>query len=184
MSFAPCPNKLLAVSDVATVIDCDSNFIKTSLSVGGSAVKVDTFHGKAYCTNVYAGAVYVIDMRGDSLLKTIALGRYPLELCWNQTNSRAYIADHMDDVVYVVRDTSVGVREHSEKRIAFLLRRASLVGWQSLVARGLEGTLRDASGRDVARLPSGTGSLCELRAGVYFLQPVGQATACKVVLQK
>jgi hypothetical protein len=176
----PFPNKLYAVGGPGLwVIDCSTHTVVDSVAVLTGIMVCDTVKAKVYATGEPAP---VFDARADTLVATIPMGRSPERICWNSTNSRVYITDHMDDVVYVVRDTSVGVREHSEKRVAFVPRQASLVGWQSLVARGFVGTLRDASGRDVARLPSGPGSLCELRAGVYFLQPAGQAMACKVVV--
>jgi DNA-binding beta-propeller fold protein YncE len=123
--------------------------------------------GKAYCSDVYQDAVHILDTRADTLIKTISLGRYPEFLCWNRTNSRVYINDFMDNVVYVIRDTSTGISERAAG--------ATTRPWAvTTVTRGRffylgpgPGALVDACGRIAAALKPGHNDICALTPGVY-----------------
>jgi YVTN family beta-propeller protein len=118
LTAARFTNKLLAVGagtggTVVRIIDCHGHFVIDSIFVGGGGTSMvtDDAKGKVYCSNINADKVDIIDARGDTLIKTIPLGRSPGALCWNRTNSRVYIADLLDNTVSVIRDTSTGVAE-------------------------------------------------------------------------
>jgi hypothetical protein len=112
MCFVPYPNKVYAVTSGWTyVIDCGSQTVSESLPYGGFAVVSDTLHGKVYGSIYYTNSLYVFDASADTFIKRVAMGRYPNRMCWNCLNSRVYVADEMDNVVYVVRDTSTGIDE-------------------------------------------------------------------------
>jgi YVTN family beta-propeller protein len=108
----PLPNRVY-VSDIPgiLVIDGSSNTVVDTIPAIGGRLLCDSARHKAYVTNQSPGVAFVVDARTDSLVKTIWLGQYPDPMCWNRTNSRVYIADEMDDVVYVIRDTTTGIAE-------------------------------------------------------------------------
>jgi YVTN family beta-propeller protein len=110
MCFAPCPNKIYSVTSGWTyVINCDSQTLSKSLPYGSYCVVCDTRQGKVYGAARYG--THVFDARADTWFTTISTGQSPERICWNSMNSRIYIADAMDDVVYVIRDTTTGVAE-------------------------------------------------------------------------
>jgi YVTN family beta-propeller protein len=112
ISAVPFPNKLYASGVPGIfVIDGSSSTIVDTIPAVGARLLCDTARRKVYSTNYSPGVVFVVDARTDTLVETISLGQYPDPICWNPTNSRVYIADEMDDVVYVIRDTTTGVAE-------------------------------------------------------------------------
>jgi len=110
MCFAPYPNKIYSVTSGMTyVINCDSQTLSESLPYGSYCVVCDTTRGRVYGAGRYATRVF--DARADTWITTISTGQSPQHIRWNSTNSRVYIADAMDDAVYVIRDTTTGVAE-------------------------------------------------------------------------
>jgi YVTN family beta-propeller protein len=105
----PFSNKLYATRGPGlSVIDCYTHTVVDSLAMSAGIWICDTVRAKAYATGNPAP---VVDARADTLVTTIPMGRSSDALCWNRTNSRVYIADAMDDAVYVIRDTATGVAE-------------------------------------------------------------------------
>jgi len=127
----------------------------------------DTSLGTAYCTNVNARKVDIIDARADTLIKSIPLGRYPANLCWNRTCSRVYITDEMDNVVYVIRDTSAGIAEAASKTPQGLSVTATIVRDRYNHHGLMPATLVDATGRRVTIIRPGHNDLRALAPGVY-----------------
>jgi DNA-binding beta-propeller fold protein YncE len=106
---APFPNKVyVAGLGGIRVIDCYTHTVVESLSVSAGCLVCDIVKAKVYATGNPAP---VIDARADTLITAIPMGRSSDAICWNRTNSRVYIADAMDDAVYVIRDTTTGVAE-------------------------------------------------------------------------
>jgi YVTN family beta-propeller protein len=172
---APFPNKVFVAGAgpggaVIRVVDGSTHAVLDSLLVGGGwmSLVTDLAKGRVYCSNVNAHKVDIIDARSDTLIKTIALGRDPVRLCWNQTNSRVYTTDYMDNVVYVIRDTTTGVAEEAPRlagpcwgRTVF----AGTIAWPHMQP----GALVDMSGRRVAVLRQGSNELSRLAPGVYVV---------------
>ncbi len=163
----PYPNKLYigGAGGGTRVVDC-----------GGSHVVTDTIHGIAgpmLCETVrgrvyFAGsAASVVDARADTLIKTIPLGRSPEVPCWNRTNSRVYIPDFMDNVVYVIRDTSTAVGEPPGDAALSRWPGATVTRCAFFWPRHERGALLDMCGRVVARLRPGHNDLRALAPGVY-----------------
>jgi hypothetical protein len=86
----------------------------------GGHLLCDTALVKAYCVSYGPGVAVVIDARADTLIRSIPLGRYPEDLCWNRTCSRVYITDQMDNVVYVIKDSAAGLQELGADRAALI----------------------------------------------------------------
>ncbi len=188
LAAARFPNKLLAVGagpggTVVRVIDCRGHFVLDSILVGGAGISMvtDGAKGRVYCSNTNARKVDIIDARADTLIKTIPLGRSPGALCWNRTNSRVYIADFMDNVVYVIRDTSTSITE-SQWPMAGSQRPGATVTRGAFVwPRHANGALLDMSGRVVARLSPGHNDLRVLAPGVYAALAADGGPRLKVV---
>ncbi len=162
---APFPNKLYALGDGwVHVIDGATHVVSESLRVGGFELLCDTVKGKAYCVDLHQEKVHILDACADTLIDSIPLGRYPLGLCWNRTNSRVYIADCMDDVVYVIRDTTSGIAEEPE-RAKPTYPAATLTRGRLRVAE--QGRLYDTGGRQVGLLRRGENDVRHLAPGVY-----------------
>jgi YVTN family beta-propeller protein len=161
----PLPNKVYgAGGGVIRVVDCNTHVVTESIVAGGSGMGLvfDSVHKTVYCSNAGADKVQVIDGRADTLIKTIPLGQSPGALCWNQTNSRVYIADFMDNVVYVIRDTNTSVAEgNSLGRSSALFEARPNPFTSSVLIRCLHGASREAPLRIYAQ----TGTLVRTLAG-------------------
>jgi DNA-binding beta-propeller fold protein YncE len=165
IAAVPFPNKLYigGAGGGTRVVDCGSHVVLDTIHGIAGPMLCDCERGKVY----FAGsAASIVDARTDSLVKTIPLGRYPEFLCWNRTNSRVYISDFMDNLVYVIRDTTTGVAEEASRlagpcwgRTVF----AGTIAWPHMQP----GALIDMSGRRVAELRQGSNELSRLAPGVY-----------------
>ncbi|MEO0077765.1 MAG: hypothetical protein ABIK86_02025 [candidate division WOR-3 bacterium] len=139
------------------------------MSAGGTNVLCDTVRAKVYCVNEYQDNVRVFDARADTLIKTIPLGRCPAGVCWNRANSRVYITDGMDNVVYVIRDTTTGIAEASPAALGRTRRSAVTVVRRALFwTERAPGTLMDLTGRRVLAVTPGRNDLTHLAPGVYL----------------
>ena len=181
LCFAPYPNKVYAVSGLTFVIDGSTNVVAETIPVAGSQLVCDTVAGKVYSVHLNGEQLHIIDARADTLVKSIPLGRYPYGICWNRTDSRVYIADCMDDVVYVIRDTTSGIAE-PELYAGPARAPATVLVSQSYVYQEPENAgLVDACGRRVAVLEPGRNDLGRLAPGVYALVSADGALRCKIV---
>ena len=138
----------------------------------------DTVKAKAYATGNPAP---VVDARADTLLTTIPMGRSSDAICWNQTNSRVYIADAMDGAVYVIRDTSVGIGESGLPSLRPRRATASIISGTLNWAGDRPASLMNLCGRVVAVLRPGTNDLSRLSPGVYVTREEGSREHTKVV---
>jgi YVTN family beta-propeller protein len=179
----PYPDKVYgAGAGVVRVIDCRTQTVVDSLlgGVGGPIEMVcDTNNGRAYCLNLTGSAVEVVEAERDSVTQSIHLGRAPVLMCWNSTDSRIYITDELDDVVYVIRDTSTAVAE--ERRLPLHVAGAVSVTTRQLTWAGGSAQLLDMSGRTVAALRHGANDVSMLPAGVYVVRAGSGAVIQKVV---
>jgi len=186
------PNRVFAVGTgpggtVIRIVDGESHTVLDSVIVGGGGVSLvaDTWRDRIYFANTNARKVDIIDARADTLVKAIPLGRYPAAICWSQTNSRVYISDEMDNVVYVIRDTSTGIVE--TRPVSLAPARCATILRQALVwHEETPGELLDMAGRRVATLKPGSNDLHGLDAGVYFLRWQEEGVGCirKVILMR
>jgi YVTN family beta-propeller protein len=181
MCFVPYPNKLYAVAYLTQVIDCVTQAVTDSLPFEGNAVVCDTIRGKVYSAATYPGQCFVFDARSDSLLTAVPLGASPQAICWNSNNSRVYVSDAMDDALFVIRDTSVGV---SETELATLCPRrasATFISGTYDWAGDRTAELMDLCGRVIAVLRPGSNDLSRLCPGIYITTEEGSSEHAKVV---
>jgi YVTN family beta-propeller protein len=175
----PFLNKLYMASGPGLrVIDCYTHTVLDSVVLSAGIFVCDTAKAKVHATGNPAP---VIDARADTLLTTIPMGRSSDAICWNSTNSRVYIADAMDDAVYVIRDTSVGI---GERGIAtFRQRQASayVVCGTFVWPGGAAADLLDLCGRVVTELRPGANDLSRLSPGVYITREEGSREHTRVV---
>jgi len=164
----PFPNKLYSASGPGLrVIDCYTHTILDSMALSAGVFVCDTVKAKVYATG---NPVPVIDARTDSLVMTIPMGRSSECICWNSTSSRVYINDNMDDVVYVIRDTSTGISEQAGVPVA-RKPAVSTLHRGSLEIRASSGVaLYDAAGRLVFKVASGAARRASLKPGAYFVR--------------
>ncbi len=180
LELGPYPNKVFAVSGATFAIDGNTNTVCDSVAVPGSQLACDTLRGRLYSVHLNGRLLYVIDARADSLIKTIPLGRYPVRLCHNRIDSRTYISDMMDNVVYVIRDTSTAVAEEVP-RDQWTQSGARVVAKAIAWLHERPGRLLDMNGREVAELRRGRNNLSHLAPGVYVVfeaqrRPLGKVT--------
>ena len=107
----PYPDKLY-VGDFngfgITVIDCAYNAVVDTLN-GGRPFYCDTARGgKVYCL---ANGMDVYDGHADTVLVHLDFGHSLVEVTASPTQGRVYVTDQLNDVVYVVRDTTTGIAE-------------------------------------------------------------------------
>jgi len=181
MCFVPYPNKLYAIANRTEVIDCVTQAVTDSLAYEGNAALCDTIRGKVYSAATYPGQCYVFDARMDTLLTTIPLGTSPQAICWNRTNSRVYIVDAMDDAVYVIRDTSVGIGESGLATLCPRRASACIISGTLSWTGGRPANLVDLCGRVIAELRPGSNDLSRLSPGVYVAREEGSREHTKVV---
>lgn len=175
----PFPNKLYSASGPGLrVIDCYTHTIVDSMVLSAGIFVCDTVKAKVYATGNPAP---VIDARADSLLTTIPMGRSSDAICWNSTNSRVYIADAMDDAVYVIRDTSVGIGESGLSPARPRRATASIISGTLNWAGDKPASLMDLTGRVVAVLRPGTNDVSRLSPGVYVTSEECSMEHSKVV---
>jgi YVTN family beta-propeller protein len=169
VAAVPFPNKVYASGSAAgiQVIDGASNLVVDTIPVVVGEMVCDTAKGKVYCSNFNTQKADIIDARADTLIKTIPLGRYPEFLCWNRTNSRVYINDFMDNVLYVIRDTSTGISERTDGATVRPRAATTVTCGRLFYESSAPGNLVDACGRIVAALKPGHNDICALTPGVY-----------------
>jgi YVTN family beta-propeller protein len=179
--FVPFPNKLYVLGGGwAQVVDCATNTVVDSIHTAGANLLCDTVRGKVYATDQNRDDVFILDARADTLIKTIPLGRYPSNLCWNQTNSRVYIVDLMDDVVYVIRDTASSIAEGGTG-VSIAGATRTIAGRSLRYADPGGAMLVDVSGRSVVALRLGDNDLGHLPWGVYVVRDAAGRVRSKVV---
>jgi YVTN family beta-propeller protein len=172
LAAVPFTNKIYASGNASgiQVIGGASNLVVDTIPVVAGSMVCDLVKAKVYCSNQNAQKVDVIDARADTLIKTIPLGRSPEQLCWNQTNSRVYITDFMDDVVYVIRDTSTGIAEAGPAAGQARKRTATILAGRTLRHDGPGSErLLNAGGQVVMEVNPGDNNVSGLPAGVYVL---------------
>jgi len=181
MSFVPYPNKLYAIASRTVVIDCVTQTVTDSLEYEGNAVVCDTIRGKVYSAATYPSQCYVFNARTDTLVTAVRLGTSPQAICWNWVNSRVYIADAMDDAVYVIRDTSVGIGESGPATFSQRCESARVIAGTLSWPGRRSANLVDPCGRVVAVLRPGSNDLSRLGPGVYVASDESSRVRIKVV---
>ncbi len=181
--YYPALNRLYVLDfrfGPAFVLDCATNTVVDTLpSMEANDAVCDTLRGKLYAIDRSTHQVLVYRLADGALLRSIQLGRYPGQMAWNPVDSRVYVSDQLDNVVYVIRDTTAPVLEEAKVAVA---RRAGsrIVRGVLEMADGSRQTadgefLLDAAGRKVAELRPGPNDVSHLVAGVYFVRRLGQA---------
>ncbi len=180
LAFAPVPGKVYAVSGATYAVDGSTNTVIDTIPVSGSRLAYDPAHWKLHCMHTNGRQLHIIDARADTLIKTIPLGHSPRALCHNATNSRIYITDQSDNVVFVVRDTTTGISE-ADPAVSARLRRSSVVSRALCWTERTPGTLMDLTGRIVLALNPGGNDLSRLAPGVYMTRAPGSGEVGRVV---
>jgi YVTN family beta-propeller protein len=181
VAYYPSLNRLYLLDNnlgPGLVLDCATNAVIDSLpsTPVGDAV-CDALRGKLYAIDRSTHQVLVYRLADGALLRSIQLGRYPSKMAWNPVNSRVYVSDFMDNVAYVIRDTSsavsdgadVSVARHAGSRIV----RGELKLGRQLTSYGSRPELLDVTGRKVLDLKAGVNDVSRLVAGVYFVRRLG-----------
>jgi YVTN family beta-propeller protein len=184
MDVIPRLNKLYGLYGTLYVVDCATNTISCSLFVGGERIVCDTARLKVYCGDSYQNGVHVVDARADTLIKTISFGTSPNAMCWNATNSRVYIADYRDNVIYIVRDTSTAISEPGAPVAVGRYPITTLTRGPFFVLGRGEAGLYSATGRRVAQLHEGWNDISNLPCGMYFVRAAEGKEVRKVVLAR
>ncbi len=184
LGVIPRLNKLYCLYGNLYAIDCATNTISCSLYVGGEQVVCDSARLKVYCGDSYQNGVHIVDARADTLIKTITFGTSPDAICWNATNSRAYVADYRDNVVYIVRDTSTAVAEPGMTVTVGRLQGATMTRGPLFVSEHCGADLYSATGQRVAVLHEGRNSINRLPPGTYFVRAAGRGEIYKVILTR
>jgi YVTN family beta-propeller protein len=181
----PSLNKLCELDNGwLLAIDGVTNTVTDSLYVGGEEIVCDTVKLKAYCSDSYQNGVHVVDARADTLIKTILFGTSPNAICWNSTNSRVYIADYRDNVIYIVRDTSTAISEPGAPVAVGRYPITTLTRGPFFVLGRGEAGLYSATGRRVAQLHEGWNDISNLPCGMYFVRAAEGKEVRKVVLAR
>jgi len=176
MAYCSTLNKLYVAGYGVRVIDCGSQVVTDSISLGHWSMQMvfDDLHRKVYCSVWQGEGLYHIDAWADTLLESLSLGADPYALCRNRINSRVYVGDAGDSLVYVIRDTTTNITELAGRagvpsRQGATLVRGVLLIPASGVGRGAPCVLLDISGRGVQDLLPGPNDVSRLPQGVYFV---------------
>jgi YVTN family beta-propeller protein len=171
-----------------TVIDCNTNTVVDSFQLGEGSLGMaaDTFREKLYCGARYDRDIWVFDMRADTFIKSFwsGMGQSFGQLAWNWTNSRVYVTDGTNQVLYVLRDTSAAIEEVNPRSGQGQTPSARIVRSQLRIYGEGPAELLDMSGCLVARLRSGWNDVSCLAEGVYFLRERERALVTKVIIQR
>lgn len=164
------------------VLDCATNTVIDSLpSAAVNDAVCDTLRGKLYVIDRPTDQVLVYRLADGVRLRSIQLGRGPVSMAWNPANSRVYVSDAMDNVVYVIRDTTTAISEEAE--VAVERRAVSRILRGRLVLAGPgRARLLSAAGRVAAELVPGPNDVGQLPPGVYFVRQDGDTRARRIVL--
>jgi len=187
LAAVPFTNKVYASGSASgiQVIDAANNIVADTIPVVTGDMVCDLAKGRVYGANFNTHEICVVGAWADSLIKTIPLGRYPEFLCWNSVDSRVYVNDFMDNVVYVIRDTSTGISETERGLSAHRSRPATVWSTGALWHAGCSpADLVDACGRRVCSLRPGHNDIRALAPGVYFVRQGDDGRACKVVTSR
>jgi len=170
----PYPNKLYLygwhLRYRLAVLDCSSHSVVESIAVYGGPMVCDTVRDKVYTSHDGLRRVTVLDARADSVLVTLQLQATAAgALCWNQTDSRVYVADEMGDAVFVLRDTTTGIAETRPLVASLRGRACAFVRDAFCWSESKLGQVIDAGGRRVAEVRPGLNDLGRLPAGIYVV---------------
>jgi YVTN family beta-propeller protein len=183
MAYYPVLNRLYVLDlnlGPGLVLDCATNSVIDSLpntTVGDGVC--DTLRGKLYVIDRSTDRVLVYRLADGVYLRSIQLGRDPVCMAWNPVNSRVYVTDDMDNVVYVIRDTTTAVSGEVEvavaRRAGSRIVRGVLKLGRQFTAYGSRPELLDVTGRKMLDLKAGDNDVSRLVAGVYFVRRLGPA---------
>jgi YVTN family beta-propeller protein len=162
----------------------DTTLVPADSAPGAAAVNPVT--DKIYVGNYYSDDVTVIDGTTNQVLKTIAVGQYPVALCHNPVQDRVYVANYNGSSVSVLRDSGGGIEESfkpqaaSPKPAPTVVRGVLVLGAvDSRQQTEYRADLLDASGRKVLDLRPGPNDVRGLAPGVYFVREEPQAASLK-----
>ncbi|MFO7651887.1 MAG: YncE family protein [bacterium] len=161
-----------------SVVDCPTNTVIDSLpSTAVYDAVCDTLRGKLYVIDRSTDQVLVYRLADNVHLSSIQLGRSPVCMAWNPIDSRVYVSDQMDNVVFVIRDTSTAVAEEATDSVVQRASSRIVHGVLDLPATGVgrqaSSVLVNAAGSKVANLRPGLNDVSRLSSGVYFIRRLG-----------
>jgi YVTN family beta-propeller protein len=111
LTYNPTANKVYCLAgdrlDSLVVVDCNTDSVLASVWVGRnrysySGICCNPAGNKVYVSEYEEGEVAVIDGAGDSLLRTVDLGDYPLAPTYSPVSNKVYCADYDDEEVAVI----------------------------------------------------------------------------------
>jgi len=178
----PFPNKVYSSrGDWMHVIDCRNHVVSDSIEAKTGVSVCDTRKAKVYAA---ARPPVVIDARGDSVLQTLPVPDCQIEVVvWNSIDSRVYMLDVYNSVVYVIRDTTTAVAEPAAKVSPQRNAGATVCLGRLQLSGSGPASLLDLTGRRVAGLKLGSNDVHGLRSGVYFIKPDNGSPARKAIIQ-
>jgi len=110
LCYNPAANKVYCLTgdgrDSVTVVDCSDDSILAHIWVGRTdynyfSICCNPAGNKVYVPSDVEGAVAVIDGVGDSLLRFLEVGDYPMALAYSPVNNELYCAVSRDDEIAV-----------------------------------------------------------------------------------
>ncbi len=111
LCYNPAANKVYCLAgsllDTLTVVDCSTDSVLASIWVGRnrywfSGICCNPAGNKVYVSEYEEGELAVIDGAGDSLLRTVYLGDYPVAPTYSPVSNKVYCADYEDEEVAVI----------------------------------------------------------------------------------
>ncbi|NPV14381.1 hypothetical protein HPY86_05565 [candidate division WOR-3 bacterium] len=167
------------------VINPSGPRIEDSIPIGSglSQIVYDSLTGYLYCTFRYGQDVKVFDCRTDSVVTGIRLPGYPAEIVHSPNQRRVYVSVPGSSAVCFVRDTTlVGIAQNpgGNSEDQFI---PTVVRYTLTLPRNQSGVLFDISGRKVLNLQPGVNDIRHLAPGVYFIQPMKEATPGKATVK-
>jgi YVTN family beta-propeller protein len=182
---------------IVVVIDGASDTVITVIAIDDPCALIyDSDFNKIYCADDWNDEVAVIDGATDSVITTIAVGNNPCSFTRNPVENRIYVANYNSISVSVIRDSLIGIEEHTQSASAFFLEiypnpiKTLLTIHASTSLRGIK--VYDILGnlvrtKDMTQYENRTTiSVKHLSAGIYFLKVNTEDTEVisKVVVTK
>ena len=171
------------------VVDGQGDSILARISIPGNTamdIEYDVAHDKAYCSDGLENSVTVIDALTHHVIRSIPVGRDPVDMVWVPRHNRMFVANANGSSVSVVRDTTMGIAEQGQPTVGSSHPNSTVVHGVLFLseASGLKpqpaGWLLDISGRKVLELKPGANDVRALAPGVYFVREEPQAASHKL----
>jgi YVTN family beta-propeller protein len=155
-------------------IDCVTDSVVATIpsQQGSEVILFNAKSNKVFCAGL--SEVAVIDAAADTVLRTIEVGGFPIDLCYSPVHNRVYVASAYNSTISVLADSMSGIEEAMNDERETMIARPTII--RSLPQGAVD---FDAMGRRVVNP----------RAGVFFVRGEGQGAGDvgrtrKVVIQR